>query len=31
MQPKKLFSDRIKKIVKRWNRCIEVLGDDVEK
>jgi hypothetical protein len=31
-EPKKLFfSDRIKNLVKPWNRCIEVEGDYVEK
>jgi hypothetical protein len=29
---KKLFSDGIKKeLLKRWNRCLEVEGDYVEK
>jgi hypothetical protein len=28
---KKLFSDGSKKIVKRWNRCVEVEGDYIEK
>jgi hypothetical protein len=28
---KKLFSDGIKKLVKRWNRCVEVEEDYVEK
>jgi hypothetical protein len=26
-QPKNFFSDGIKKLVKRWNWCIEVEGD----
>jgi hypothetical protein len=31
-QPKNFFSDEIKKkLVKRWNRCVEVEGDYVEK
>jgi hypothetical protein len=25
------FSDGIKRILKRWNRCVEVEGDYVEK
>jgi len=30
-QPKKtFFSDGIKKVVKGWNRCFEVVGDYVE-
>jgi hypothetical protein len=28
---KKLFSDGIKKTVKRWKWCVEVEGDYVEK
>jgi hypothetical protein len=28
---KELFSDGIKKVVKRWNRCVEVDGDYAEK
>jgi hypothetical protein len=28
---KKTFSDGIEKLVKRWNRCVEVEGDYVEK
>jgi hypothetical protein len=28
---KNLFSDGIKKLLKRWNRCVEVEGDYVEK
>jgi hypothetical protein len=32
MQPKKTFSGGIKKkLVKRWNRCVEVEGNYVEK
>jgi histone-lysine N-methyltransferase SETMAR len=31
MQPKNFLSDGIKQFVKRWNRCIEVEGDYVEK
>jgi hypothetical protein len=31
MQPKKLFCDGIKKLAKRWNRCVEVERDYVEK
>jgi hypothetical protein len=27
----KLFPDGIKKLVKVWNRCVEVEGDYVEK
>jgi hypothetical protein len=30
-QPNNFFSDGIKKLVKRWNRCIEVEGDYDEK
>jgi hypothetical protein len=30
-QPKFFFPGGIKKIVRRWNRCIEVEGDYVEK
>jgi hypothetical protein len=30
-QPKNFFSDWIKKLVKRWNRYVEVEGDYVEK
>jgi hypothetical protein len=30
-QPKTFFSDGIKKLVTRWNRCVEVKGDYVEK
>jgi hypothetical protein len=30
-QPANFFSGRIKKLVKRWNRCVEVEGDYVEK
>jgi hypothetical protein len=29
-QPK-IFSDGIKKLVKHWDRCVEVEGDYVEK
>jgi hypothetical protein len=25
------FSDGIKKLLKRWNRCVEVEGDYVER
>jgi hypothetical protein len=28
---KKIVSDGIKKLVKCWNRCVEVEGDYVEK
>jgi hypothetical protein len=28
---KNFFSDGIKELVKRWNRCFEVEGDYVEK
>jgi hypothetical protein len=28
---KKLFSVGIKKLVKHWNQCIEVKGDNIEK
>jgi hypothetical protein len=31
MQPKNFLSDRIKKLVKHWNQCIEVEGDYIEK
>jgi hypothetical protein len=30
-QQKNFFSDGIKKLAKRWNRCVEVDGDYVEK
>jgi hypothetical protein len=30
-QNKIFLSDRIKKLMKRWNRCVEVEGDYVEK
>jgi hypothetical protein len=30
-EPKTLFSYGIKKLMKRWNRCVEVEGDYVEK
>jgi hypothetical protein len=30
-QSKNFFSDGIKKLMKRWNRCVEVEGDYVEK
>jgi hypothetical protein len=30
-QPKTFFSDVIEKLVKRWNRCVKVEGDYVEK
>jgi hypothetical protein len=29
--PKNFFYDGIKKLVKRWNRCVEVEGDYIEK
>jgi hypothetical protein len=28
---KELFSDGLKKLLKRWNRCVEVEGDYLEK
>jgi hypothetical protein len=31
MQPGNFSSKGIKKLVKRWNRCVEVEGDYVEK
>jgi hypothetical protein len=31
MQPKNLFSDGIKKLVKHWIRCLEVEGGYIEK
>jgi hypothetical protein len=30
-QPKTFFLTELKKIVKRWNRCVEVEGDYVER
>ena len=30
-QPKTFFSEGIKKLVQRWNKCIEKQGDCVEK
>ena len=30
-QPKTFFSDGIYKLVDRWNKCIEMGGDYVEK
>jgi hypothetical protein len=30
-QPKNVLCDGIKEILKRWNRCVEVEGDYVEK
>jgi hypothetical protein len=30
-QPKDFFTDEIKELLKRWNRCVEVEGNYVEK
>jgi hypothetical protein len=30
-QPKTFFSEGIKKLVQRWNKCVEKQGDYVEK
>jgi hypothetical protein len=30
-QPKPCFSDRIRKLVDRYKKCVELLGDYVEK
>jgi kynureninase len=30
-QPKELFSAGIKKLVKQWNKCIEIKGNYFEK
>jgi hypothetical protein len=30
-RPKNFFSDGIRKLAKRWNRCVEVEGDYAEK